>query len=113
MTIYISQGRYTDQAIKGMLQKPEDRTEPVRKLIEVAGGKMVSLYVTLGEYDFFIVSEWPGPVDATGVLSALIVAAAGGGVTGLKTTLAMTGSEAQEAMRKAGKIAAAFRSAGT
>ena len=29
MTIYISQGRYTAAAIKGMTAKPEDRSEAV------------------------------------------------------------------------------------
>ena len=32
MTIYISQGRYTAAAIKGMSAKPEDRSEAVAEL---------------------------------------------------------------------------------
>ncbi len=32
MTIYISQGRYTPAAIKGMSAKPEDRSEAVAEL---------------------------------------------------------------------------------
>jgi hypothetical protein len=37
MPIYMSQGRYSREAIKGMLASPEDRTEAVSKLIQGAG----------------------------------------------------------------------------
>jgi hypothetical protein len=36
MTIYISQGRYTAAAIKGMSAKPEDRSEAVAELFAAA-----------------------------------------------------------------------------
>ena len=36
MTIYISQGRYTAAAIKGMTAKPEDRSEAVAELFAAA-----------------------------------------------------------------------------
>src|SRR4029079_6814498 len=38
MTIYISQGRYTAAAIKGMSAKPEDRSEAVAELPSSAFG---------------------------------------------------------------------------
>ncbi|TDI54474.1 MAG: GYD domain-containing protein, partial [Alphaproteobacteria bacterium] len=57
MTIYITQGRYTDQAIQGFVAKPEDRAAQARKLFKSAGGKMIAYYVTLGEYDFLVISE--------------------------------------------------------
>jgi hypothetical protein len=65
MTIYITQGRYTDQAIKGFVAKPEDRSAQVRKLMKAAGGKMIAYYVTLGEYDFLVISEGK---DLTGMM---------------------------------------------
>ena len=33
MPIYITQGRYTREAIKGMIIKPEDRAEAVPRLL--------------------------------------------------------------------------------
>src|SRR5467141_1716637 len=50
MTIYISQGRYTPAAIKGMSAKPEDRSEAVAELFAAAGGRLISWYLTLGPY---------------------------------------------------------------
>ena len=34
MTIYISRGRFTSDAVKGMVAKPENREEAVSKLCE-------------------------------------------------------------------------------
>ena len=110
MAIYITQGRYTDHAMKGMVDHPEDRKPAVAALIKAAGGKLLDYYVTMGEYDFLIVSE----ADAANsdFLAGLMVAGASGGVTGLKTVLAFTTAEAKSAMAKANKIRAGFQAAG-
>jgi uncharacterized protein with GYD domain len=109
MSVYITQGRFTGQAIKGMVSKPEDREAEVRKLIEAAGGKLLAYYMTMGEYDFLIISEGEGEGD---ILAGLMVAAASGGVTDLKTIQAFTSTSARSAFERAGKIAAGFRPAG-
>ena len=59
MTIYISQGRYTAAAIKGMSAKPEDRSEAVAELFAAAGARLISWYLTLGPYDWLIIAEAP------------------------------------------------------
>jgi len=109
MPVFITQGRYTQNAVKGMLAKPEDRSESVAQFFAKAGGKMIAYYMTFGEYDFMVVSEGPS-LDVAAAAS--IVAAAGGGVTGLKTTVGMTSNEMKNVFTKAGGIAANFRSAG-
>jgi hypothetical protein len=52
MPIYITQGRYTREAIKGMIVKPEDRAEAISRLIAKVGGRLIGFYLTFGEYDF-------------------------------------------------------------
>ncbi|WP_063712141.1 GYD domain-containing protein [Bradyrhizobium japonicum] len=106
MPLFITQGRFAQDAIKGMLAKPEDRSETVGQLFAKSGGKLLAYYMTFGEYDFLIVSE--GPYE--GVAISVIVAA--GGVTDLKTTLAMTSDDMKNAFAKAGAVAASFRPAG-
>ena len=59
MTIYISQGRYTAAAIKGMSAKPEDRSEAVAELFAAAGARLISWYLTLGPFDWLIIAEAP------------------------------------------------------
>lgn len=109
MPIFITQGRYTQQALKGMVEKPEDRQNEVKGLFKRAGGKMLSYYMTFGEYDFLIVAEAP---DETTMLGVLATAASGGGVTDLKTTVAMTTARAKEAFASAHEAASRFHSAG-
>ena len=99
MPIYISQGRYTREAIKGMIGKPEDRSEAVGKLLKNVGGKLLSYYVTFGEYDFLLVCEAP---NEQAMASAVLAAAAGGGVSDLRTTVALTGKDAKAAFGTAG-----------
>jgi uncharacterized protein with GYD domain len=91
-----------------MLAKPEDRAEAVGQMFAKSGGKLLAYYMTFGEYDFLVVSE--GPIEGAAV--STIVAAASGGVTDLKTMLAMTTSDMKNAFTKAGAVAASFRSAG-
>lgn len=109
MPIYITQGRYTRDAIKGMIAKPEDRAEAVSRLVSKAGGRLISYYLTFGEYDFLAVLDAPNNVSAAAVLLA---AGSGGGVTDLHTTVAMTTAEARGAFAAAADIAPGFKSAG-
>lgn len=108
MPIFISQGRYSREAIKGMIAKPEDRGPVVAKLCEAAGGRMLAYYITFGEHDFLVVSEMPGPKEA----ATVALAAAAGSVTDLKTTLAMTTDEAREAFAATGRLLAGYRPPG-
>jgi uncharacterized protein with GYD domain len=108
MPLFITQGRFTQDAVKGMLAKPEDRAETVGQLLAKSGGKLLAYYMTFGEYDFLIVSE--GPYE--GVAISVIVAASGGGVTDLKTTLAMTSGDMKDAFAKAGAVVGSFKPAG-
>jgi uncharacterized protein with GYD domain len=109
MPTFITQGRYTREALKGMVVKPEDRADAVSRLMAKVGGRLISYYVTFGEYDFLIVAEAPGE---TQMAAALLAAGSGGGVTDLKTTLAMTSLEAKGAFAAASDLTPGFRSAG-
>jgi len=108
MAIYITQGRYTSEAVRGMVAKPEDRTEELRKLMEAAGGKLLAFYYTLGEYDFLLIAEHA----EQGGIASLLAAAASGTVSDLKTTTAISGPDMVQAFTKAGSLAKKFRPAG-
>ncbi len=109
MPTFITQGRYTGQAIKGLLSNPEDRSEAVRALVESMGGRLVGWYMTFGEYDFLAISEAP---DENAMLSILAVVGGGGSITDIKTTLAIAGASSKDAFAAAGRAAQGFRSAG-
>lgn len=109
MPTFITQGRYTREALKGMVVSPEDRADAVARLLAKVGGRLIGYYLTFGEYDFMVIAQAPGETQMAAVLLA---AGSGGGITGLKTTLAMTSIEAKGAFAAASDLTAGFRSAG-
>jgi uncharacterized protein with GYD domain len=109
MPVFITQGRYTREAIKGMITKPEDRADAVSRLFAKAGGRLLNYYVTFGEYDFLLIGQAP---SETQMAAILLAAASGGGVTHLRTNLAMSTIEAKGALAAAGDLVPGFRSAG-
>ncbi len=109
MPIFITQGRYTRDAIKGMIVKPEDRADQVSRMLSKAGGRLIGYYVTFGEYDFMAICEAPSETQMAAVLMA---AGSSGGVTDLRTTLAMTSVEAKGAFAAASDLAPSYRAPG-
>ena len=108
MPTYISRGRFTADAVKGMLAKPENREEAVGKLFKSVGGKLVGWYLTFGHYDWLAIGEFP---DEKAAASAVLAAAAGGSLSDIETTVAMSAQEAVATFESAGKAARGFRSA--
>ena len=109
MPIYVTQGRYTREDINGMIVKPEDRADAVSRLLSKAGGRLIGHYLTFGEYDFLVISEAP---SETQMATVLLAVGSGGGVTDLRTTVAMTSVEAKGVFAAASDLAPSFRSAG-
>lgn len=99
--IFITQGRFTQQYIRGGLAKPEDRQDAISKLCEQAGGRLIQLYFTLGQHDFTLISEMP---DAAAVSSLVLAATGGGGIHNATTTQAFTTADAKKLFEQAGKL---------
>ena len=109
MPLFVSQGRYTEGAIKAMLAKPEDRTAAETKLVEQAGGKLVAFYLLFGEFDWMIIYEAPSGQEAAAVMLAAVGA---GAITSTRTMLAMSGVAAQAAFEAGHALGADFRALG-
>ena len=109
MTLYIYRGRYNGEAVKGMMTAPEDREAAIAKVFQNVGGKLLAYYLTFGEDDFLFIADCPNNHSA---LSVAIVGAAGGSISNLKTTVAVTSKQAMAAFQTAGELAKAFKPAG-
>lgn len=109
MPIYITRGRYSAESIKNLVAKPEDRQPSVRNLVEATGAKLLSFYITLGHYDFLVITEAPSAKVAS---AFILAAAASGSVTDNETTEAFTSSEAKEVFAAAGKAAEKYTKPG-
>jgi len=109
MGIYITQGNYTQNAMKGMLDNPEDRQGSVAGLMESVGANLLHYYVTTGEYDFLVITE---SNDLKDIVAALMAAGGSGGVTNLKTIQALTTQDAKVIMERANSARDGFVAAG-
>jgi uncharacterized protein with GYD domain len=109
MARLITRGRFTQDYAKGLISAPEDREPAVRKLIEGAGGKLISFYFTTGDTDFLLVSEAD---DADSIIAALLAAAAAGTIADMTTARAWTGKEFKAVADKAAKAAKSYRAPG-
>ncbi|MGJ5620413.1 GYD domain-containing protein [Sulfitobacter sp. MF3-043] len=108
MPFYMFQARYTADAIKAMVNKPQDREAAARPLIEAVGGKLHHLFFCFGADDVVALIE--APTDEAMAAGALAVGASGA-FSGGATTKLMTSREAMGAMAAAGKAAASYKPA--
>jgi uncharacterized protein with GYD domain len=81
----------------------------VRKLIEGAGGKVISFYFTTGETDFLLVSEAD---EAEAIIAAFMAASAAGTISHVSTVRAWTAAEFRGIAERAAKAAKAYRPPG-
>ena len=109
MAIYITQGNYTQKAMQGLVENPQDRKGAVAALMESVGARLLEYYVTTGKYDFLVITEGDNLTD---LVAGMMVAGSTGGVANLNTVQAMTTAEAKIAMEKANAAQSSFQSAG-
>jgi uncharacterized protein with GYD domain len=76
---------------------------------QVFGGRLVGWYLTFGHHDWMAIGEFP---EEKAAATAILAAAAGGSLSDIETTIAMTAKDAHTMFEAAGKAAKDFRSAG-
>jgi uncharacterized protein with GYD domain len=69
MPIYITLYNWTEQGIKNVKQSPA-RIQSNIKAAEAAGGKVLGVYVTMGQYDLVVISEAPNDESISASLLA-------------------------------------------
>ena len=98
MKAYIM-GNYTDKAFQGFLKDPSsDRRAAVEKLTVAMGGKMHSMDIVRGSYDFIVVSDVPSFDDFAAI--KLVVEASGA----VKNLTMLEAIDFSKATNKASKI---------
>lgn len=101
MPSYLIQVSYTPATIAGFVNKPQDRTEVIKKIAKKVGGKLVGAWLSFGEYDAVIIIEGSDNVSAAACAMAVT---ASGAFSKFKTTPLLTGTEGLAAMKKAGEL---------
>ena len=99
MPLYMTQFAYTPEAWAALVDNPEDRSAPVREVVENMGGRLIGWYLSMGEYDGLLIYE---ASDAASAGAAILAAARRGHLRATKTTPLFSADESVEIMRRAG-----------
>ena len=105
MPLFITYVSYSNAGVKGLVEKPSDRSEVVNKLVEKAGGKLLGAFMTTGAHDAVIVTDMPDGSDAIAIGMA---AAASGAVSKIETVRAWKMGDFKSVAEKASRLAAAY-----
>ena len=70
METYIILGNFTQEGANKIKESPA-RIDAARKAVEAAGGKFQSWHLTMGRYDFVVVTEAPDAKAAASILLAI------------------------------------------
>jgi uncharacterized protein with GYD domain len=108
MPLYLGRFSYTTDALKALLDQPQDRSAAAREVAESLGGKLLGFWYAFGEFDAVFLMEAPDNASAAALAMAV---GAGGALSELETTVLLDMDEAQDAMRKA--AAATYRPPGS
>jgi uncharacterized protein with GYD domain len=103
MPMYLGRFKYSPEAIKAMIESPQDRSAAATQAAESLGCKLHGLWWALGEHDGVFLLE--APDNAAVVALSMTVGATGQISTEAIPLLDM--NEAQDAMRRA--AGASFR----
>jgi uncharacterized protein with GYD domain len=108
MPLYLGRFSYTTDAMKALLNEPQDRSAAAREVAESLGGKLLGFWFAFGEFDGVFLMEAPDNSSAAALAMAV---GASGALSDVETTVLLDMDEAQEAMRKA--AAATYRPPGS
>jgi len=74
MATYVILMRFTEQGVKAVKESPA-RVKAMYKAVEAVGGRILSIYATMGQYDLVAIAE--GPNDEATLLQLLGLGMAG------------------------------------
>jgi len=98
MPLYMTQFAYTSEAWKALVKKPEDRGKVFGGLVGKMGGRLISMYYCMGEYDGLVIYEAP---DESSAVATILSAISPGHLKATKTTVLLSVEDTVEAMNKA------------
>jgi uncharacterized protein with GYD domain len=105
MPLFISYASYSHSGVKGLVDKPADRSAAVKAVLEKAGGKLIGFYNTTGAHDVVLITELADGSDAVAISMAV---AASGAIAKMETVCAWTPGEFKGIAEKAGRIGSAY-----
>ena len=109
MPLYMYQAAYTPESWAAQIKNPQNRVETVGpQLCQAVGGKFVGGWLCFGDYDLVLIADVP---DNESMAAVALGVAAGGAIKASKTTVLMTGTEGEGALKKVDAVAKAYKPA--
>lgn len=109
MGLYLGRGKMSRQALRSLMDKPEDRTAAHKSALEAAGARLHHLWYSASTGELIQVYEAPSPVASS---SYLFMALAGGLIDGGTDEELLTPAQFVDALKSAANIAAKFHPPG-
>ena len=105
MALYMYKASYTSQAIKAMVDNPQDRSGIISKACEAFGGKMIGMYMAFGDDDVVVIAEIPNDVAAAAISAQV---ASGGACSNVTTTQLLSMSDWVKACENAKAVSSGY-----
>ena len=105
MAFYLFQASYSADAVKALIDNPQDREAIAAKAMEALDCKLHHLFFAFGTHDVVALIE--APDDKSMAATAMMVGASGT-ITGGSTTKLISMADAMEAMGMAAKAAGSY-----
>ncbi len=101
MPLYLTRFSYTCETWNAMIERPEDRQEMAREIIESGGGTLQGFWYAFGQYDGYTLWEAPDNIKMASVALAL---SSRGAIKSQETVVLLTVEETLEALGGAAKV---------
>ena len=103
--------QYTPKALNGIMENPTvSRSEAAKKLIEAAGGKLISMYSTAADGPgVLVIFDVPDPSSAPAISGTVV---ASGAIHNAKLTRLLTQDEVMGVRQKASQLRGAYKAPG-
>jgi len=98
MPRYLIQFCYTQKSLNALVDRPRDRTDAARKVIEGFDGKLEFFSYCFGEFDGLVVAQFPNNEAA---MASVLAINAAGTVTKTQTTVLLSPEDAVKSMKYA------------
>jgi uncharacterized protein with GYD domain len=105
MPRFLVEVAYTPEAWAAQLERPQNRVEVLKPVLESVGARFESAYFAFGDADMVCIIDCPDNVSAAALSLCF---SSGGALKAIKTTPLMTIEEGLEAMRRGARALAAY-----
>jgi len=105
MAKYMMQFNYSNESVKGLVAKPQNRRAAADAIFGKMGGTIHEMYFSFGDYDGLAIVDFASDVDAT---AAVLAVTAAGAFAKTKTTVLIELEDSVKSMEIAREVTSSY-----